>query len=277
MINHMRNAAVFMRVILVLMCILIGMNCEIVNAAEESPHVPEHGGPTMRGYLSLDSIPNIHELISPPPEVGSAAFAYDKEVSKQNLALEGTSRWELAAKDANQVVEAFSCVLNTPITEKDTPLLYMFLQRVCIDAGFATSQTKQKYNRPRPFIVNDEPICTPEFKEWLRGNGSYPSGHTACGWACALVLTEISPEYTDAILARGRAFGQSRVVCNVHWQSDVTEGRFVGAAVVARLHAEPTFRADIEAARIELETVRGKNLKPVCDCLAEAKALAEKP
>jgi acid phosphatase (class A) len=276
MINHMRNA-VLLRVILVLVCILIGVNCECVNSADESSNVPEHRGPKMRGYLSLDSLPKIHELMSPPPEAGSAALAYDEEVSKKNLALEGTSRWQLAAKDANQVGEAFSCALNASITEKDTPLLYMLLQRVCIDAGSATSQTKQKYKRSRPFIVNNEPICTPEVKEWLGRSGSYPSGHTACGWACALVLTEIAPDYTDAILARGRAFGQSRVVCNVHWQSDVIEGRFVGAAVVARLHAEPAFRTDIEAARIELETVRGNNIGPINDCIAEAEALAEKP
>ena len=233
MINHMRNA-VLVSVYLLLVYVFIGMNCESVNAAGESPNVPEPREPMMRGYLSLDSLPKIHELIPPPPEAGSAALAYDEEVSKKNLALDGTSRWQLATEDANQVSEAFSCALNAPITEKDTPLLYMLLRRVCIDAGFATSQTKQKYKRSRPFIVNNEPICTPEAKEWLRGNGSYPSGHTACGWTCALVLTEIAPEYTDAILARGRAFGQSRVVCNVHWQSDVTEGRFVGAAVVAR-------------------------------------------
>ena len=274
MINHMRNA-VLVSVYLLLVYVFIGMNCESVNAAGESPNVPEPREPMMRGYLSLDSLPKIHELIPPPPEAGSAALAYDEEVSKKNLALDGTSRWQLATEDANQVSEAFSCALNAPITEKDTPLLYMLLRRVCIDAGFATSQTKQKYKRSRPFIVNNEPICTPEVKEWLRGNGSYPSGHTACGWACALVLTEIAPEYTDAILARGRAFGQSRVVCNVHWQSDVTEGRFVGAAVVARLHAEPAFCADIEAAKIELETVRSEKIKPIGDCIAEAEALAE--
>lgn len=274
MINHMRHV-VLMRVILVLVYTLIGMKCVSINAAEEAPNVPEDQGAMIKGYLSLDSLPKIHELIPPPPEAGSAALAYDNEVSKKYLVLEGTSRWQLATKDANQVGEAFSCALNAPITEKDTPLLYMLLRRVCIDAGFATSQTKQKYKRPRPFIVNNEPICTPEFKEWLRVNGSYPSGHTACGWACALILTEIAPEYSDAILARGRAFGQSRVVCNVHWQSDVVEGRFVGAAVVARLHAEPAFRADLEAARIELETVRGKNIEPIGDCIAEAEALAE--
>jgi acid phosphatase (class A) len=276
MTNHMRNT-VFVRVIPLLVCILFGMNFEGVNAAEESQNMPERKGPMIRGYLSPDSLPKIHELIPPPPEAGSAALAYDEEVSKKNLTLNGTSRWQLAAEDARQVVEAFSCALNAPITEKDTPLLYKLLRRVCMDAASGTSQTKQKYKRPRPFIVNKEPICTPEGQEWLGRNGSYPSGHTACGWACALVLTEIAPEYIDAILARGRAFGQSRVVCNVHWQSDVTEGRFVGTAVVARLHAESAFRADIEAARIELKAVRGKNIKPTRDCIAEAEALTELP
>ena len=95
------------------------------------------------------------------------------------------------------------------------------------------------------------------------------------GWAWALILSEISPEQTDAILARGRAFGESRVICNVHWQSDVIEGRFMGASTVARLHADPTFRADLQAAKAELAAVRAKGLKPLRDCAAEAAAMAK--
>lgn len=87
------------------------------------------------------------------------------------------------------------------------------------------------------------------------GNGSYPSTHAAVGWAWALILSEIAPDQTDSILARGRAFGQSRVVCNVHWESDVIEGRFIGAAAVARLHSDSTFLADLEAAKAELAAV----------------------
>ena len=48
-------------------------------------------------------------------------------------------------------------------------------------------------------------------------------------------------------------------------------------ASLARLHAEPTFRADLEAARAELAVVRGKGLKPNRDCSAESAALAVKP
>ena len=64
-------------------------------------------------------------------------------------------------------------------------------------------------------------------------------------------------------------------MCNVHWQSDITEGRVIGAAVVARLHAEPAFRADLEVAKKEGASARAKGLKPVRDCEAEREAMAE--
>ena len=108
-------------------------------------------------------------------------------------------------------------------------------------------------------------------------DGSYPSGHTAIGWAWALILTEIVPSRTDAILARGRAFGDSRLVCNVHWQSDVNEGRVMGASTVARLHADVGFRGDLDAAKTEYAVAVAKGLKPSRDCAAEAAALAITP
>jgi hypothetical protein len=125
--------------------------------------------------------------------------------------------------------------------------------------------------------VNGQPICTPQDETFLKMDGSYPSGHTAIGWGWALILSEIAPDQTNAIIARGRAFGESRVVCNVHWESDVAEGRLIGAATLARLHAEPAFRADLQDARAELTAVRAKGLQPTRDCAAEAEALAFPP
>ena len=101
-------------------------------------------------------------------------------------------------------------------------------------------------------MMNHEPVCTPEDEEKLRKDGSYPSGHTAIGWGWALLFCELFPEQTDALLKRGWEFGQSRVICNVHWQSDVNQGRIMGAATFARLHADPGFLADIEAAKAEI-------------------------
>ena len=137
--------------------------------------------------------------------------------------------------------------------------------------------TKDQYQRTRPFMVNKEPTCTPDEEAHLTKDGSYPSGHTAIGWAWALILSEVAPDRADAIFARGRAFGESRVICNVHWNSDVVEGRLVGAAAVARLHSDPAFRAEMKAAKAELAAVRSKGLKPTRDCQAESDALVHHP
>jgi len=47
--------------------------------------------------------------------------------------------------------------------------------------------------------------------------------------------------------------------------------------MMARLHADPAFRAEMEAAKAEVATVRAKGLKPTRDCQAEADSLAHHP
>jgi acid phosphatase (class A) len=266
--------------IAVLTCVALIAGCASVGRRPPAV-VPETSPGIPAGYLSPDALPNSLALLPPPPAAGSVALALDEEVSRKSLALRGTPRWTLAIADANltfpQAAGTFSCAVNAPITEQDTPRLYLLLRRTLADAAHSTHTAKTHYRRTRPFILNKQPTCTPNDDSALMENGSYPSGHAAAGWAWALILSEIAPAQTDAVLARGRAFGQSRVVCNVHWQSDVREGRFMGAGTVARLHADATFRADVEAATAELAAVRAKGLKPVRDCAAEAAALAEQP
>jgi acid phosphatase (class A) len=267
------------KVFLALTCIVLMAGCASFEKESNLEPVPEIK-PGI-GYLPTEALPNSLALLPPPPAEGSTSLALDEDVSRNSLTLRGTPRWDLATEDANQkfprAAGAFSCALNAPITEQDTPHLYILLHRTLADAHESTKTAKNHYKRARPFIINKEPTCTPDEETHLMKSGSYPSGHTAIGWAWALILSEVAPEQTDAILSRGRAFGQSRVICNAHWQSDVIEGRSVGAAAVARLHSDPVFRAAIEAAKAELATVRAKGLIPLRDCEAEAKALALYP
>jgi acid phosphatase (class A) len=249
-------------------------------AADDAPVSAIHPD-VVAGYLPQTALPDSAALLPPPPAEGSAALALDQDISRTDLALQDTPRWRLAGMDANLMFPwaagDFSCALNAPVTEEDAPRLYQMLRRTLTDAGRSTGAAKDKYMRKRPFMVNDAPTCTPGAENALRGNGSYPSGHTAIGWTWALILSEISPDQSEAILARGRAFGESRLVCNVHWESDVIEGRFLGAATFARLHAEPAFLADLDAAKSELAAVRAKKLPPQRDCKFEAQALAQQP
>jgi acid phosphatase (class A) len=48
----------------------------------------------------------------------------------------------------------------------------------------------------------------------------------------------------------------------------------MGAATVARLHADPGFRNDLEKAKSEFAALRSRGVKPTRDCQAEADALS---
>ncbi len=269
------------RLLPVLIIVAIFAGCACHDGRSRPAAAPGFSANLLAGYLPTKALPSSLDLVPPPPDTGSAAFALDEEISRRSFALRDTPRWLIAISDADltfpHAAGTFSCALNAPITEADTPHLFMLLHRTLTDLGLSTYTAKNHYNRMRPFMRNKEPVCTPDQKALLEKDGSYPSGHTAAGWGWALILSEISPEQTDAILARGIAFGESRNACNVHWHSDVVQGRLMAAGTVARLHADPAFRADLEAARAELAAVRNKGLKPTRDCIMEAAALAVKP
>jgi acid phosphatase (class A) len=246
-------------------------------AAPEQIPVPEIRPGILAGYLGKD-LPDSLLLLPPPPVDDSAAYKNDQVISRASQKLRATPRFTLAARDADlgfpHAASTFACALDMSITQHDTPRLYLLLRRTLTDAGLATYAAKDHYRRIRPFVHFKEATCAPADEEALRKDGSYPSGHAAIGWAWALLLSELAPGRTNALLARGRSYGESRMVCNAHWQSDVLEGRAVAAGVVARLHSDATFKADMEAARAELDALRLKGGKPDGNCAAEAAALA---
>lgn len=269
------------RVVAPALAALLAAGCGSLSAPPTSPaQVPElrPGSGYLIGYLPRKELPNSLALLPPPPAAGSARAAADEEARRAAQAQRGTPRWTQAIADANLMFPAaadtFSCVLGLPISEQGTPHLNMLLRRSLADAGLATYAAKDHYQRTRPFVVHKETTCTPAEEAMLSKDGSYPSGHSAVGWAAALILVQLAPERTDAILARGYAFGQSRVVCNVHWQSDVDAGRVIASAAVARLQSDPVFRRQLRLARAEVADARARGLKSTRDCAAEASALA---
>lgn len=226
-------------------------------------------------YLAPADLPDSLALLPSPPAPGSAAFARDEEASSAMARPQGSPRWTQAASDADlhfpHAAGTFACAAGITPDPKRTPVLYRLLTKSMVDVGLSTYRAKTKYQRIRPFVAHGNGTCFPPDEAALRKDGSYPSGHSALGWGWALILAEIVPGRADAILQRGRDFGQSRLVCNVHWASDVDAGRVIASATVARLHADPAFRADIVAARKEV----ARAARPAqAACAAEASALA---
>lgn len=257
--------------------------CMAANAAD-APVAVSKDTPAARsaslfagGYLPRGALPDSLALNPPPPAAGSAAEARDREAANATVALRGTARWDQAAIDADlfspATIGIFSCAAGVTLDPAKLPKLAAMLRKAGPDLALAVYPSKRKYQRPRPFMVNNQPVCTPKDETMLRGDGSYPSGHSAIGYGWGLILAELLPDRATQLVARGRAFGDSRRVCNVHWLSDVEEGRVVATAVLARLHAESAFRADLDAVRSEIAGARSTLAAP--DCARENAALAQ--
>ena len=248
------------------------------DAASAGGQVKEIMPGMLEGYLSKEEQLDSKAFVLPAPVEDSALQAMDTAWADNMQSLRGTARWDLATSDADLHFPApanvFSCALGIPVTEEATPALYMLLWRTMTDIGLAPYSAKNAYQRKRPFMVRGETVCTPQDEEALRKDGSYPSGHTSIGWGWALILTELAPDRAEAILARGRSFGESRNVCNAHWYSDVVAGRLTGAAAVAKLHADDEFLAAMDAARKDIDRARAAGLTPNIDCEAEAATLS---
>jgi acid phosphatase (class A) len=271
-------------------CVLLttAMACALLAGCQSTPALPSTspefvgefrpGSGYLRGYLDRKALPDSLALLPKPPAEGSAEQAADLAIYSATRSLRGTARWDLAVQDANlrfpKAASTFSCAIDLPISQEQTPHLNMLLRRTLLDAGLSTYAAKDSFNRKRPFVVKGDASCTPAEEPTLAKDGSYPSGHSALGWAWALVLSEVAPDRADALLARGFGFGQSRVVCGVHWQSDVDAGRVMGSAAVSVLHTDPTFTAQLAAAKAEVADARARNLHASGDCKAEAAALA---
>jgi acid phosphatase (class A) len=231
----------------------------------------------LKGYLAPNEVLNSLQLLPPPPQPGSPAQAADDAAYRAALVAKGSARWQLAIRDAEtrfpQAADAFSCALNMPINAQTSPHLLTLMQRSLTDLGVAYEKSKNHYQRPRPYVVFLDGNCTPDDKS-NKPNQAYPSGHATAGWGLALTLIEVAPERAGEIAARGYAFAQSRVACGVHWQSDVNAGRDLGAAVVAQLHSNPEFVAQLAQARKEVAVARAAGGSPSRDCTEEAAALA---
>ncbi len=229
------------------------------------------------GYLTAENTPNAANFLPPPPEEGSLREQADIAAYRAMRSLEGSERWAIARAD-NEIEtpgapRAFDCALGFKFEPEQMPTLTLLMGKMLGDLEMIQTPAKKGYFRKRPFVAEPLPTCiAPE--TWLAASGSYPSGHSALGWAWSLVLAELAPDRADAILRRGLAYGESRAVCGVHYPSDVEAGRIVGATIVTRLKADPAFQADFARAKEEFEAARAAATESTAACPA---SLARQP
>lgn len=239
------------------------------------------GRPAARPYLSEEEAPDTVKILSPPPASHSPLENADRAAFNTTRALKGSARWDLAANDvaegASAILDTYACVLGTRIDAARVPAVVNLFERARLDIARGTKAPKLHYRRLRPFVGNDAPICVQRTQQ-LADSFSYPSGHATQGWAYALMMASLIPAKSGAILARGRVYGESRIVCGVHWLTDVAAGRTNGSAIVAALMGNAEFRADMDKARIELaKVVEGNGPPPAEATCARENAVLTAP
>lgn len=230
---------------------------------------------TPNRYLAK-GVYDARDHLPPPPAKGSPEAEKDRQIFRATRALEGSPRWSLAKADnvEENVLDGFSCALGFTPTRASNPKLAAMLLRVSGDVRSAVAGPKLKYRRPRPFRSEKGPLC---IKPGLGFSLSpdYPSGHSTWGWTVGLILAEAAPDRAEAILARARGFGESRIVCGVHNASSVEAGKHNAENLFAALWASEAFKADLAAVRAELDTARAQATPPApARCTAEANLIS---
>ena len=251
------------RVLITAAAVIALSSCAATSAPQQAGAAPDpataHPVPTkLTGYLPKDALDG-KSILPPPPGVDSPHGKADRAYYDETRALKDSPRWKLAQQDNDLwkggALKRFSCALGADINESQTPTAWKLLHRIELDVRDVGTPAKDYFARKRPALGNDAPICVPREK-WLETNASYPSGHSMVAWSWALILTEAAPAKADALLRLGQESGDSRVICGVHFPSDVQAGRNLAAGMVARLHADPAFTADLEKAKREIAAAK---------------------
>jgi acid phosphatase (class A) len=206
------------------------------------------------GYLAGQEV-DFHTFLSGPPPVDSLWDRADQGLVEAFQAVDD-SRWQLADLDANALYPRFEQAFGGPIDKKSSPALVNLLDRAIDDVDATAAAAKDHFHRPRPFQrLQLQRVCDksspPKPEDHPTRGNSYPSGHSTHGWTVAMILARVAPDRSEALMARAQEYEESRLVCGMHFPSDVEAGHEVAVAVVAHLDASSEFQADLNKARKE--------------------------
>lgn len=157
---------------------------------------------------------------------------------------------EHARHDENQEdIFLFQTLLGDSFTAKNFPLTAVLSGHLKNEQSAVGTRLKSSFKRPRPYQVDPtlHPVCVTK-----TAHDSYPSGHALTGYLEALALAELLPSKHDAILARADDYAHNRLVCGVHYSSDLEASRRLAYAIFGYALSTVQFQQDLSLAHTEL-------------------------
>lgn len=223
---------------------------------------------TIQPYFELNQMPNLLEIMPAPPSFDSPEFANDvvrygwgkqQRLDEDRVALAiADAEWDDLTKLFLQWKDAFGLEIN----ETSTPEIYKLLVTSLATTDPMRKETKAFYHRQRPFERFNDAMPSHEEDE-LRGEGSYPSGHSLRGWTISLLLAQIAPSHANEIFKRGWDYCNSRVIVGAHWQSDVDASRTAASVGFCALQGSESFIAQMKKAQQEYNEKSGVGISSI--------------
>ena len=204
--------------------------------------------PEFHYFAATDYLPQ--RVLAMPPARGSQEEARELEFVRKEIAAASPERLAQAAwDDTHEDPTLFNAVLGRDLTR--LPATWALLLAVQNEADAAADQAKEAFGRMRPFGI-DETIKTCVKANPAKALRSYPSGHATVGYSVGWALARLMPDFAPYILDRAHDYAESRVICGVHFASDVEASHVLATVVTERLLADPRMADKVAAARAEL-------------------------
>jgi acid phosphatase (class A) len=228
--------------------LILGGAAAVSLFAQRAPRKPMFVSPEQLDVASV--------LAGPPAEGSRMAKADLAELHRLQDSRSAAQVASAKADDVEEDIFVFKDVIGPKFTREALPLTAALSQHVHNDESVIVNPAKQFFHRTRPYQLDTSihPVC----KVSSRANDyAYPSGHSTTGYLEALVVTLIVPEKREAIMARADEYAHNRLVCGVHYPSDVVASKYVAYAAIGLMLNNPKFKQELDQAKAETRRVLG--------------------
>jgi len=190
------------------------------------------------------------QFLPPPPVEGSAAAKAEMKEVNDIIARSSAAEIAAAAKDdADETPDIFNNAIGFDV--KTRPETFKLLTLAAGEEETDTKRAKLFFHRKRPWVI-DPAVKTCTLEKLNQVPNSYPSGHASLAYSLGVVLTHLMPEKSQAILTRASEYAEHRLVCGMHFRSDIVASQGYGTLLALRLMENPVFMAQMEKAKAEL-------------------------
>ena len=189
-------------------------------------------------------------FLPPPPAQDSVQTRDEMAELKAIAARSSAEERAAAAKDAkDETPDIFDAAIGFEIATM--PATNKLLSLVGDEEDGDSKVAKTFFHRSRPYSADPSLKTCEPIKPGKPAN-SYPSGHATLAFSMGVVLAQLMPARSQAILARAKEYAERRLVCGVHYRSDIVAGQQFGTILAMRLMENPVFKAAMSAAAAEL-------------------------